>query len=324
MAGHAITSRAVADSLLATADAPVSLVDYEPWYQVEIILFSNLNPTNSNEAVTAEQHIYPHDLLSIGPQDDDQLTPLNPQQQAHLVDDQLWLDSGEPNLMPELRENSTNEPIIIEAINTNAINPDGISGETAQNQYPAQPSYTDPTYIDMQRLPAPLDLELLKQTLAETGPRAFSELGKQTHNLDSVARSISRSSRYRLLRHLAWRQPMTDEADALPILFQLGEQLDGQFEVDGTLQIYRSRFLHVITDLWFTRRLAEGESLPLIDRANLDTLLDKTVDKPVPTIVSMPLRHARRMRSATLHFIDHPQFGMLVRIDKYDGPEVMQ
>ncbi|MFT4634124.1 MAG: hypothetical protein ACI9BC_003155, partial [Crocinitomicaceae bacterium] len=29
-------------------------------------------------------------------------------------------------------------------------------------------------------------------------------------------------------------------------------------------------------------------------------------------------------RSATLHFIDHPQFGILIRIDKYNGPEPTQ
>lgn len=348
-----IAASAIEGDLLPS-EAEVALVDYEPWYQVEIVLFSNINPTHSNEAVTTEQQIYPNNMLAIGPEDDEQLTPLNKDQQAHLIDDELWLDSGQPIFTPELLEyiassaedfgseifgndtssndaleieNSANETIMVEAISIEDVNIDArgvadIRGDPNQSesQKLQPPSPTDSTFIEMALLPPPLDVELLKQIVANTAPRAFSEIGKQTRNLDSIARSIRRSSRYRLLRHLAWRQPMTDEADAPPILLQFGEQLDGQFEVDGTLQIYRARFLHVITDLWFTRQLGADESLPLIDQANLGAFLDE----PTPTTVSMPLRHARRMRSATLHFIDHPQFGILIRIDKYNGPEPTQ
>jgi hypothetical protein len=30
------------------------------------------------------------------------------------------------------------------------------------------------------------------------------------------------------------------------------------------------------------------------------------------------LQQSRRMRSSTLHFIDHPQFGILVKIERFD------
>jgi hypothetical protein len=35
---------------------------------------------------------------------------------------------------------------------------------------------------------------------------------------------------------------------------------------------------------------------------------------------SYQLQHSRRMRSATLHYIDHPRFGLLVQINDYAGP----
>jgi hypothetical protein len=326
-------------------------VDYEPWYHVEIILFANLNPAGSNEMVTAEQHFYPSNLVSIGPEDDEQRVPLNLEQQAHLVDDQLWFDSDQTVVLPEAWEfgdilSDSVDDRSDEAAENNYHNdyqndyqnaltsPEDQTPEIAPHtedealsQQPAVDSedidLTDSLTEPLGALPLPttppptFDIALLQQELANRGPRAFTELGKETRNLDGIARSIRRSSGYRLLRHLAWRQPMTDEADALPVMMQLGEELDGKFEIEGTLSFYRSRYLHVTTDLWFTRRLVADESLPLIDQANIEELLDK----PTPTTVSVPLRHSRRMRSATLHFIDHPQFGMLIKIDRYDGPQ---
>lgn len=371
-------------------------IDYEPWYQVEIILFTNLKPMVSNEMITAEQQVYPGNLLSIGPEDDAQLAPLNLEQQAHLVEDQLWFDSDQLVFIPDTRENddvvsdeatsidafgsaltddevSGNEAFGNEAFGSAAFNNGAFSNETfnnetfnnaaignaddsgeaaeidAQNELQTtadiagmdnaptndktmlQELASDGEPLDIEQLldpatgeplsseplPPVFDIEMLKEELTNKGPRAFAELGRPTRHLDSIARSISRSSGYRLLRHLAWRQPMTDEAEAVPIMLQLGDKLDDQFEIDGTLRFYRSRFLHVITDLWFTRRLGADESLLLVDQANIEELLDR----PAQTTVSVPLRHSRRMRSATLHFVDHPQFGMLIRIDQYDGPE---
>jgi hypothetical protein len=321
------------------ADAPLPLteimpppVDYEPWYQVEIILFANINPVGSNEAVTAEQHAYPNDILTVGPENNDQLVPLNSGQQAHLVEDKRWFDSGELVLLPGVVE-------------PDEAGSDAVFGDAAFNNEafdePAfdEPAFEEPVFDDavlsndavlssealnnellnnesLVPMPIIVDEDLLALVLDSAGPTAFSRLKREDQNLNSIARSISRSSGYRLLSHQAWRQPMTDKIDAVPILLQLGDQLDGLFEIDGTLQFYRSRYLHVITDLWFTRALAADESQPLVDQANLEAFLQQ----PAPTTVSVPMRHSRRMRSATLHFIDHPQFGMLIKIDRYAGP----
>jgi hypothetical protein len=295
------------------ADAPLTLtevmpppVDYEPWYHVEIILFANLNTTGGNEAATAEKHVYPNAILSVGPQSNDQLAPLNSGQQAHLVDDKRWLDRGERVLLPDVmapREAVSDTSFGDATFNEPAFN------DAALNNAPLNSESLEP-------MPIIVDEKWLALVLDSAGPTAFSALKRQDQNLNSIARSISRSSGYRLLGHQAWRQPMTDEVDATPILLQLGDQLDGLFEIDGTLRLYRSRYLHVITDLWFTRTLAANESQPLVDQASLEALLQQ----PAPTTVSMPMRHSRRMRSATLHFIDHPQFGMLIKIDRYAGP----
>jgi hypothetical protein len=296
----------VADAPLTLAEVMPPPVDYEPWYHVEIILFANLNSTGSNEAVTAEQHAYPYDILSVGPEGNDQPAPLNPGQQAHLVDDKRWFNSGKLVLLPDVVEpdEAGNEPVFGDAsFNEPAFNDAALSNERLGHE-------------SLVPMPIIVDEDLLALVLDSAGPTAFSALKRQDRNLNSIARSISRSSGYRLLSHQAWRQPMTGKADTTPILLQLGDQLGGLFEIDGTLRFYRSRYLHVITDLWFTRMLAADESQPLVDQANLEAFLQQ----PGTTTVSVPMRHSRRMRSATLHFIDHPQFGMLIKIDRYAGP----
>ncbi|MFT7132242.1 MAG: hypothetical protein ACI81O_000951 [Cyclobacteriaceae bacterium] len=317
---------AVADTPLPLTEIMPPPVDYEPWYQVEIILFANLNPVGSNEAVTAEKHVYPNDILSVGPETNDQLAPLNSGQQAHLADDKRWFDSGERVLLPDVVE--PGEAGGDSAFADSAFADSAFGDAALNNQTFNEPAFNDAALINealnnellnnepLVPMPTIVDEDLLARALDSAGPTAFSTLKRQDRNLNSIASSISRSSAYRLLSHQAWRQPMTDKVDAVPILLQLGDQLDGLFEIDGTLEFYRSRYLHVITDLWFTRTLAADESQPLVDQANLEAFLQQ----PATTTVSVPMRHSRRMRSATLHFIDHPQFGMLIKIDRYAGP----
>jgi hypothetical protein len=323
-----VGSEGVGEGVGEVADAPLPLtefmpppVDYEPWYHVEIILFANINPAGSNEAVTAEQHVYPDDILSVSPESNDQLASLNSGKQAHLVDDERWLDSGELALLPDVVESdvAVSHSVFGDSVFGDSVHDDSVFRDATFNEPAFNDAALSNELLNNESLvPTPIivDEDLLALVLDSAGPTAFSALKRQDQNLNSIARSISRSSGYRLLSHQAWRQPMTDEADAMPILLQLGEQLDGLFEIDGTLRFYRSRYLHVTTDLWFTRTLAADESQPLVDQANLEAFLQQ----PAPTTVSVPMRHSRRMRSATLHFIDHPRFGVLIKIDRYAGP----
>ena len=141
---------------------------------------------------------------------------------------------------------------------------------------------------------------------------------------------------YTLLYHNSWLQPVLTEDKAIPVLIQGGKRYDSNYELDGTITISRSRFLHITTDLWFTR------FSPLIEDSLQDDSLSSRLMSPLdgrlaispelrnnyPEVAdwlsnrsqyipvhSHHLEQSRRMRSSTLHFIDHPQFGVLVRIE---------
>ena len=145
---------------------------------------------------------------------------------------------------------------------------------------------------------------------------------EQNLSLDKDAQAIAASSRYRLIRHLAWRQPGLERNDAVAVRISLGntsalylpEDISG-FEdfipasasttperqrkintstVNGSILVHLGRFLHMETRLVFTDEQS-GESFRL--------------------------SQSRKMRSRELHYIDNPRFGILTRILPIEEPE---
>ena len=138
---------------------------------------------------------------------------------------------------------------------------------------------------------------------------------EQNLSLTDNARSIAGSRRYRLIRHLAWRQPGLEEKAAIPIRISLGETVPlflpdtiGDHEkfipasanasatrerkvntstINGLITVHLGRFLHMDAQLVYT-----------------DT----------ETQQSFRLSQSRKMRSRELHYIDNPRFGILTRI----------
>jgi hypothetical protein len=116
----------------------------------------------------------------------------------------------------------------------------------------------------------------------------------------------------------------------MPIMIQAGEHYDDRFELDGTITVSRSRFLHMETDLWFT------EFAPLyqqsdMSRSTAENFVSPEIRRQFPAVAawesnrgqyvpvhSHQLQQSRRMRSSTLHFIDHPRFGILVTVEAFE------
>lgn len=134
-------------------------------------------------------------------------------------------------------------------------------------------------------------------------------------SLSEHASSIAASSRYRVLRHMAWRQPGLDDNAAVAVRINLGDpvtvylpekpQSDDTFTaaslsptleqseatpsyvINGTIKVRLGRFLH------------------------MDALLAFTDPQ---TGQGFRLTQSRKMRSQELHYIDNPRFGILTRI----------
>jgi len=92
----------------------------------------------------------------------------------------------------------------------------------------------------------------------------------------------------------------------------------GLYELEGKITIALSRYLHTYTDLVLRR-----------PRLSIDPVLSSSVQNRLPTTYSADtrilnnhsLKEHRRMRSKNLHYIDSPEFAMLVLITPYEVTE---
>lgn len=162
-------------------------------------------------------------------------------------------------------------------------------------------------------------------------------------SLDSMATRMADSGEYRILLQTAWRQPVRERSVAFPVYVRGGDAIavfpdqpetlpgvdDGMpedtlpplemneatgestasevpdaLQVDATepefqalLRIHLSRYLHIEPNAWFTDTSADGQRFWV----NID--------------------QKRRMRSEELHYLDHPLFGLLVRLMPYETEE---
>ena len=166
----------------------------------------------------------------------------------------------------------------------------------------------------------------LSMNSEQSSYRTLSELDK---GLGSIAAILNRSSRYKVIMHLVWRQTMLTRAFARPLHIHGGIDFSRQFpaqtvginaprddaisaedqptlpleQVDGTIKLFIGRYLHINTDLIFRQPAVIRKENLEHGRVEQSTIL-----------VNYRVRNNRKMRSSELHYLDHPRLGILVQI----------
>ncbi len=121
--------------------------------------------------------------------------------------------------------------------------------------------------------------------------------------LGAERNAFGRSSRYRPLAHIGWRQFVLDrnlaQAFEIPV-----DNAKGSY-VDGTVRVAVERYLHLNLDLQ-------------LHPANQE-ITNQTIglDYQPPEI---RLTESRRMRSKEVHYFDNPRFGVIALITPYEPP----
>ena len=309
-----LTCAALAYHLTAQAIAENELPerDYSDWYQVEIVIFKPRNKQTSDEIWPLTSLSYPKNMVAVGAID---VQPDSIHQLRQLLEFEKMLPGG-----PEASD-AAPVSFLFEK-----------SSRQQRNQQLLQEELEDEILLDPpaggpeDETTNPIDHGQLQTILTAPGPEAFRELSPEHFNLTRISGSLRRSSRFDLLTHQAWLQPMTGEST--PILVQTGKRYDHYFEIDGTLTFSRSRYLHVDTDLWyteFTPRYNQQQQLRLNDFG-----IDAATRKAYPELVTqareqnthVPLHsyrmlQSRRMRSNEMHYLDHPFFGVVIKIVRF-------
>ena len=80
----------------------------------------------------------------------------------------------------------------------------------------------------------------------------FEMLDAPLRHMNAYATTLQRRSGYQVLFHQAWRQPGIGSAQAPWVLVRAGERYGSHFELEGSLRLVLSNYLHLETDLWLT------------------------------------------------------------------------
>ncbi len=132
-------------------------------------------------------------------------------------------------------------------------------------------------------------------------------LSGQQLQMTAKYNAMRRSSGYRPLTHIAWRQAVLDRQTAKA--FDIPTETTRGSYVDGTARIAVERYLHLYLDLQFhTASQLTGD-------------LEDSLEFDLPEI---RLSEHRRMRSKEVHYFDNPRFGVIALITPYVPPEPVE
>jgi hypothetical protein len=164
-------------------------------------------------------------------------------------------------------------------------------------------------------------LRAFEDALAE---QSYRWLPADTFTLRSQAQRLGRGG-HQVLLHGRWLQPAPPREAPEALLVRAGPRYGDEYALEGTLEVTLARFLH------FRAHLTYRE--PLLGRAPIDWAFAPGNGEAAGagSVTAVPLRpltpaeltsagyllldESRRMRSAELHYLDHPKLGILVRID---------
>lgn len=152
-------------------------------------------------------------------------------------------------------------------------------------------------------------------------PIAYQQLPSESLQLTEAYNKLLKSNgRFEPLIHMAWRQQVespkraqtlylllpTDEAEQTP---GLPDQIELP-KLEGSLKVSIKRYLHVDFDL-VLRRLTTVSSAHMSMEGDTLTTLS-------PHYQAYRMQMHRRMRSNELHYLDHPQIGVIITAHRYE------
>lgn len=315
----------------------------EGWYQIDVILFKPKSADLDEESWPEVDGIYPTDVTAVTDGEVFKLSQLEqleellpPTVEAESALDNEFAFEGQSNRNRNRRviERVTGVSDRDSSLGSNEGSNDGSNENSGSTSNEAG---TDGTPESIQTgtaadLTAARTIEdIIDAALTQVGSNSEGALAFSNREADSslkaILRSLQRSSGFTVLDHQSWVQPVGSEPT--PVMVQAGKRYDDRFEVEGTLSFTRSRFLHVQTNLWYTIfEPRSGEANPFL--AGFQSNLSDETLAQYPELVNVErergqyyvarthlMLQSRRMHSDELHYIDHPLFGIVVRISRF-------
>ncbi len=206
-----------------------------------------------------------------------------------------------------------------------------------QESYPLNPGH--PNVSAAKKL---LDVSNASSTSDEA--QNYVQVNNDALQLNDAKDKIQKQGSFRVILHKGWKQRISEKnlSDTLRLVggksyssrggsdIQLDDALGANadvkqsaYEVDGTIKISKSRYLHVDTDLILTKPMRvlstatgvqgsinAGTSATFANVSNRSTWQQEANAR----LQAFRLKQSIKMKSSDVQYIDHPLYGMLVTI----------
>ena len=146
----------------------------------------------------------------------------------------------------------------------------------------------------------------------------FVPMRDETRSLNRVYKRLERIDAYEPIAHVGWIQPARDTDSTKTFRFPSSttgsttgstagstmESTVGATGITGTITLYKERFLHLEVDLTLETEKSPVETWSFLGAGENDS----------PDIYK--LTESRRIQGSAMHYFDHPQFGVIARIQQ--------
>jgi hypothetical protein len=324
----------------AYATDDVTLAEDTQWYEVNIAIFKQNTPGFQSEQWRNRDQLnlqFPHRTVMLDDESYDNINVDEIELEPYIPNDsllgvELTLNNAAPISTPPL-------PTPVVSQNTSTFTEQPLTAE-------------EEAFFD--------NKELLPKITA------FRLIDTEDEGFRQTLRRLRNSKGYKILTTKTWRQPGLARNISIPVLIQAGDAFDGNYELEGTVNISLSRYLHVQSNLWLSEYVKQielsntwweestRENAPTFEGLLTDStyaletgepeeqnLNDTTAIDSDDSNTTTPLLSAlningstahyeairtvvidesRRMRSNEIHYLDHPLFGMVIKVTPYEAP----
>ena len=135
-------------------------------------------------------------------------------------------------------------------------------------------------------------------------------------SLGAEVSKIAKSRDFRVISTKSWFQNIKMLTDAELVFIDSGFFKGSR--IFGFIQLYKERFLHFNSQLYFSELDPLIEQNPkFISGKNIfedEIIIDLFMEKNQKILYEV--KHSKKFRSGEIHYMDHPKFGMLVKLTK--------
>ncbi len=152
----------------------------------------------------------------------------------------------------------------------------------------------------------------------------FVKLSTRQYTMQGVEKIIEENPSYKIMSHVAWRQPALNGREVENIRIFGGKSLgtgpdqNPLWELEGLVTFKKSRFMHIEADV--VLREPGSSASGSFDSPQALGLIDSNTGRSYksPNLTTYRLKQSQRVRSDKLYYYDHPLIGMIVKITPYE------